>query len=111
MTPQKQLYPQSYKIHKIMGKLIDEYFQNHLQLTWDEAVELHNRYYKDYGLALVGLLRHHKIDALEYNSKVDDALPLVSYNVVCGFDRVLRGCIRENTSRRTPRTKVCRKIL
>jgi pyrimidine and pyridine-specific 5'-nucleotidase len=37
---------------------------------------LHMRYYKDYGLAIEGLVRHHKVDALEYNEKVDDALPL-----------------------------------
>ncbi len=29
-----------------------------------------------YGLAIEGLVRHHKIDALEYNRLVDDALPL-----------------------------------
>lgn len=34
------------------------------------------RYYKDYGLAIEGLVRHHKVDALDYNEKVDDALPL-----------------------------------
>ena len=32
--------------------------------------------YKNYGLAIEGLVRHHQIDALEYNAKVDDALPL-----------------------------------
>ncbi|CAD0050462.1 unnamed protein product, partial [Aureobasidium pullulans] len=41
-----------------------------------DANELHMRYYKDYGLAIEGLVRHHKVDALEYNEKVDDALPL-----------------------------------
>jgi len=34
------------------------------------------KYYKDYGLAIEGLVRHHKVDPLEYNSQVDDALPL-----------------------------------
>lgn len=34
------------------------------------------RYYRDYGLAIAGLVLHHKIDPLEFNSKVDDALPL-----------------------------------
>jgi pyrimidine and pyridine-specific 5'-nucleotidase len=34
------------------------------------------RYYKDYGLAIEGLVRHHKVDALDYNHQVDDALPL-----------------------------------
>jgi len=34
------------------------------------------RYFKDYGLAIEGLVRFHKVDPLEYNAKVDDALPL-----------------------------------
>ena len=59
-----------------MGDLIDEYFQTHLSLTKEDARELHLRYFKDYGLAIEGLVRHHKIDPLEYNRKVDDALPL-----------------------------------
>ncbi|KAI4842004.1 pyrimidine 5-nucleotidase [Aureobasidium sp. EXF-8845] len=54
----------------------DKYFQNHLSLSEEDANELHTRYYKDYGLAIEGLVRHHKVDALEYNEKVDDALPL-----------------------------------
>ncbi|KAF2723351.1 pyrimidine 5-nucleotidase [Polychaeton citri CBS 116435] len=70
------LYPKSYKIHDHMSLLIDEYFQHHLALTREEANELHMRYYKDYGLAIEGLVRHHKVDPLEYNRKVDDALPL-----------------------------------
>lgn len=48
----------------------------HLELSKDEANELHMRYYKDYGLAIEGLVRHHKVDPLEYNRQVDDALPL-----------------------------------
>ena len=70
------LYPKSYKIHDIMSDLIDEYFQSHLSLTREDATHLHQRYYKDYGLAIEGLVRHHKVDPLEYNAKVDDALPL-----------------------------------
>ena len=54
----------------------DEYFQNHLALSQKDANELHYRYYQEYGLAIEGLVRHHKVDALEYNTKVDDALPL-----------------------------------
>lgn len=45
-------------------------------MTQEDANELHTRYYKDYGLAIEGLVRHHKVDALEYNKQVDDALPL-----------------------------------
>lgn len=59
-----------------MADLIDKYFANHLSLPWDDAVRLHKEYYQSYGLAIEGLVRHHKIDPLEYNAKVDDALPL-----------------------------------
>lgn len=37
---------------------------------------LHSKYYKDYGLAISGLVKHHKIDPMAYNREVDDALPL-----------------------------------
>jgi pyrimidine and pyridine-specific 5'-nucleotidase len=37
---------------------------------------LHQQYYKDYGLAIEGLARFHKIDPLVFNREVDDALPL-----------------------------------
>jgi len=56
--------------------VVDKYFQSHLSISKDEANELHTRYYKDYGLAIEGLVRHHKVDPLEYNRQVDDALPL-----------------------------------
>ncbi|KAI8689862.1 hypothetical protein NCS56_00250100 [Fusarium sp. Ph1] len=70
------LYPRSAKVHDLMAKLIDEYFSKHLELPWDEAVKLHKEYYTSYGLAIEGLVRHHQIDPLDYNAKVDDALPL-----------------------------------
>ena len=59
-----------------MAQLIDQYFATHLSLPWDDAVRLHKEYYQNYGLAIEGLVRHHQIDPLEYNAKVDDALPL-----------------------------------
>lgn len=34
------------------------------------------KYYRKYGLVIEGLVRHHEVDPLEFNSKVDDALPL-----------------------------------
>lgn len=37
---------------------------------------LHTKYYKDYGLAISGLVNHHQVNALEYNREVDEALPL-----------------------------------
>jgi pyrimidine and pyridine-specific 5'-nucleotidase len=59
-----------------MADLIDEYFAQHLSLPREEAERLHKDYYTKYGLAIEGLVRHHQIDPLEYNTKVDDALPL-----------------------------------
>lgn len=59
-----------------MGGLIDSYFRTHLQLSASEAEHLHKTYYQQYGLAIEGLVRHHKIDPLSYNAQVDDALPL-----------------------------------
>lgn len=64
------------KVQDLMAELIDKYFSEHLSLPWDEAVKLHKEYYTNYGLAIEGLVRHHQIDPLEYNAKVDDALPL-----------------------------------
>lgn len=61
-----------------MSELIDQYFVKHLSLDRAEAYRLHQEYYKSYGLAIEGLVRHHKIDPLEYNRQVDDALPLES---------------------------------
>lgn len=61
-----------------MTELIDQYFIKHLELSRQDAYKLHQEYYKTYGLAIEGLVRHHKIDPLEYNHQVDDALPLES---------------------------------
>jgi pyrimidine and pyridine-specific 5'-nucleotidase len=54
----------------------DKYFINHLSLSPADAATLHRIYYAQYGLALEGLVMHHKINPLEYNALVDDALPL-----------------------------------
>ena len=56
--------------------IVAEYFINHLSLLPEDASQLQQRYYKDYGLAISGLVKHHKVDPIEYNQKVDDALPL-----------------------------------
>ena len=54
----------------------DKYFETHLSLSAADADMLHMKYYKDYGLAISGLVKHHKVDPLEYNREVDDKLPL-----------------------------------
>ena len=70
------LYAKSRKVHDHMARLINKYFTTHLDLSADEATFLHEKYYKDYGLAIEGLSRFHKIDPLDFNREVDDALPL-----------------------------------
>ena len=94
------LYPSSARVHDLMCDLIgtssqpsvhlipslpalikpktrsDKFFITHLSLSPADANTLHQTYYKQYGLAIEGLTRHHKIDALEFNRLVDDALPL-----------------------------------
>lgn len=59
-----------------MSVLINRYFVKHLDVSAEEATRLHEQYYKDYGLAIEGLSRFHKIDPLDFNREVDDALPL-----------------------------------
>lgn len=70
------LYRRSTKIHDLMQIYIHRYFKKHLHLNDKDAHDLHMSYYKQYGLAIEGLVRLHKVDALEYNKVVDDALPL-----------------------------------
>lgn len=70
------LYKRSTKIHDMMQVKIHDYFKDTLSLTDDDAHNLHMHYYKTYGLALEGLVRNHKVDALEYNRRVDDSLDL-----------------------------------
>ncbi|MCJ1389696.1 hypothetical protein MMC18_002553 [Xylographa bjoerkii] len=64
------------RVQDMMQELIDKYFVEHLSLSEADAKMLHQKYYTEYGLAIEGLVRHHKVDPLEYNRKVDDALPL-----------------------------------
>lgn len=59
-----------------MQRLINDYFIKHLELSQEDAWYLHEKYYKDYGLAIEGLARHHKIEPMDFNREVDDALPL-----------------------------------
>ncbi|KAJ4137274.1 putative suppressor of disruption of TFIIS [Fusarium equiseti] len=70
------LYSRNYKVLELMSARIDAYFKTHLGLSSDEAERLHKDYYQQYGQAIEGLVRDYQIDALDYNAKVDDALPL-----------------------------------
>ncbi|CDR40126.1 CYFA0S04e04170g1_1 [Cyberlindnera fabianii] len=70
------LYKRSLQIHDLMQQYIHDYFVRRLDLSDEDAMELQLKYYRTYGLAIQGLVKYHKIDGLEYNAKVDDALPL-----------------------------------
>ena len=70
------LYERSTKIHDMMQVKIHKYFKEELLLNDQDAHDLHINYYRTYGLALEGLVRNHKVNALEYNQKVDDSLDL-----------------------------------
>ncbi|KAJ4016315.1 putative suppressor of disruption of TFIIS [Fusarium irregulare] len=70
------LYSRNYKVLELMSARIDDYFKTHLGLSHEEAERLHKDYYQQYGQAIEGLVRDFQIDALDYNAKVDDALPL-----------------------------------
>jgi pyrimidine and pyridine-specific 5'-nucleotidase len=56
--------------------LAQAFFIKHLSVTPEDALMLHQQYYKDYGLAIEALARFHKINPMEFNREVDDALPL-----------------------------------
>ena len=74
------LYKKKLEIHVLMQVYIRKYFQNILKLdSYKDAKLLNEKYYKEYGLAIKGLINenpHIEIDPIEYNKLVDDALPL-----------------------------------
>ncbi|GAA6017620.1 hypothetical protein JCM10207_001226 [Rhodosporidiobolus poonsookiae] len=69
------LYSKECGIAELMKDKIRAYFRR-LGLSQEEAAELHTHYYKEYGLAIRGLVRHHKVDPLDYDLHCDAALPL-----------------------------------
>lgn len=70
------LYRRSTRIHDLMQVSIHDYFKTELNLDDEAAHNLRRTYYRDYGLAIRGLVMFHDINAIEYNKMVDDALPL-----------------------------------
>ncbi|PAV20862.1 pyrimidine 5-nucleotidase [Pyrrhoderma noxium] len=69
------LYSASSKIADAMGQRIHNYFTG-LGLEEEEASVMHLKYYKTYGLALRGLVRHHGVDTLDFDRRCDQTLPL-----------------------------------
>lgn len=58
-----------------MSQKISQFFLS-LGMSQEEATVLHQKYYKEYGLAIRGLSRHHSINPLEFDEKCDASLPL-----------------------------------
>jgi pyrimidine and pyridine-specific 5'-nucleotidase len=69
------LYPEETGIHMIMAERIVSYLKNVVEIH-DNPTELAQWYYKNYGLAIRGLIEHHKIDPVDYDRIVDGGLPL-----------------------------------
>ncbi|KAI9257317.1 pyrimidine 5'-nucleotidase [Phascolomyces articulosus] len=69
------LYHKNAGILQLMRQRIVDYIKN-MGIPDKEAHTLRAQYFKDYGLALRGLLKHYDIDALEYDRQVDGGLPL-----------------------------------
>lgn len=70
------LYPKSSGIAELMVERIELFFVNYLKLPLEESRVLGARFYRDYGLAIKGLIKHFSIDPLEYDRYVDGGLPL-----------------------------------
>ncbi len=68
------LYKRSTRIAELMAERIRAYFHG-MGLSQEEARSLHSTYYKTYGLAIRGLVKHHQIDPLDYDRKCDASLP------------------------------------
>lgn len=60
---------------QLMMDRIRDYFKR-LGMNEEEAEELHLHYYREYGLAIRGLIKHHTIDPLDYDAQCDASLPL-----------------------------------
>lgn len=70
------LYPKSSGIAELMVERIELFFVNYLKLPLEESKILGARYYRDYGLAIKGLIHNFSIDPVEYDKYVDGGLQL-----------------------------------
>ena len=66
------LYPPENDIFLSMGIRITEYIQRLLNITQAEAAVIRDRYWKKYGLTLIGLIRNHSIDPEDFLHYVHD---------------------------------------
>ncbi|KAG0741257.1 hypothetical protein G6F23_007707 [Rhizopus arrhizus] len=55
---------------------IREYFVKEVGVPEEEVVAIQAHYHETYGLSLRGLTKHHNVDPLDFDTKVDQSLPL-----------------------------------
>ena len=69
------LYSAKHGVEERMRENVHDYLVS-LGLDDAEATALRMSYYKTYGLVLRGLLLHHNIDALDYDKRCNQSVPL-----------------------------------
>lgn len=53
-----------------------EFMVNILNMRPEQAATLHQRYLREFGSTIEGLIHYHQVDPMFFNKHVDDALPL-----------------------------------
>lgn len=53
-----------------------EFMVNILNMPPEQAATLHQRYLREFGSTIEGLIHNHQVDPMSFNKQVDDALPL-----------------------------------
>jgi len=66
------LYPPENTIFLSMGIRMTDYIQTVLEISRTEASIIRDRYWKEYGLTLIGLIRNHSIDPEDFLHYVHD---------------------------------------
>jgi putative hydrolase of the HAD superfamily len=66
------LYAPDNPIFRMMGVRITDYIQTVLKISRTEASYIRDRYWKEYGLTLIGLIRNHSIDPEDFLHYVHD---------------------------------------
>ena len=72
------LYPRNSGLMQEIGRRIQEWLRDRLDLTWEDAVRLRRAYYSRYGTTLGGLVAEHDVDVQDYLAYVHD-VPLEDY--------------------------------
>lgn len=72
------LYPRDSGLMQEVGRRIQVWLCDYLELTWEEAIALRREYFQRYGTTLGGLMADHGVDARDYLAFVHD-IPVEDY--------------------------------